>query len=91
MRLKAEAKAKVVQKSRHWPLIDVLLGFRPAPGSGTARHESSGPGSGGIEGSAGTGDDVHGSTTFLIYVIGRFVPASPDTLSLEPCGKIGYA
>ena len=60
------------ERERRWSTraADALRGFRPAPGSGTARHESLGPGSGGIEGGARTGDDVHGSTTFFIYVIG---------------------
>ncbi|KAF8259628.1 hypothetical protein EI94DRAFT_1009151 [Lactarius quietus] len=41
---------------------DALHGFRPVPGAGTARHESLGPGSGGVEGGARTGDDGHRST-----------------------------
>ncbi|KAF8259016.1 hypothetical protein EI94DRAFT_1790723 [Lactarius quietus] len=49
---------------------DALRGFRPAPGPGTGRHESLGPGSDGVEGGAGTGDGGLGSKIFFIYVIG---------------------
>jgi hypothetical protein len=65
------------ERERRWSTraADALRGFRPAPGPGPARHESSGPGSGGIEGGARTGDDAHGSTTFFIYVIGGTSPS----------------
>ncbi|KAF8263823.1 hypothetical protein EI94DRAFT_1806655 [Lactarius quietus] len=64
------------ERERRWSTraADALRGFRPAPGAGTARHESLGPGSGGVEGGARTGDDGHGSTTFFIYVIGGYYP-----------------
>lgn len=65
------------ERERRWSTraADALRGFRPAPGAaGTARHESSAPGSGAGEGGARTGDDGHGSTTFFIYVIGGYYP-----------------
>ncbi|KAF8260984.1 hypothetical protein EI94DRAFT_1810948 [Lactarius quietus] len=64
------------ERERRWSTraADALRGFRPAPGAGTARHESLGSGSGGVEGGARTGDDGHGSTTFFIYVIGGYYP-----------------
>ncbi|KAI9451124.1 hypothetical protein BJY52DRAFT_130832 [Lactarius psammicola] len=64
------------ERERRWSTraADALRGFRPAPGPGTTRHESSGPGSGGGESGARTGDDGHGSTTFFIYVIGGYYP-----------------
>ncbi|KAH8978098.1 hypothetical protein EDB92DRAFT_1821859 [Lactarius akahatsu] len=64
------------ERERRWSTraADALRGFRPAPGAGTARHESSAPGAGAGEGGARTGDDGHGSTTFFIYVIGGYYP-----------------
>ena len=64
------------ERERRWSTraADALRGFRPAPGPGTARHESMGPGTGGAESGARTGDDGHGSTTFFIYVIGGTPP-----------------
>ncbi|KAH9165524.1 hypothetical protein EDB89DRAFT_2133995 [Lactarius sanguifluus] len=71
------------ERERRWSTraADALRGFRPPPGAGTARHESSAPGSGAGEGGARTGDDGHGSTTFFIYVIGGTSPNSPFSWS----------
>lgn len=64
------------ERERRWSTraADALRGFRPPSGPGTARHESSGPGSGAGEGGARISDDGHGSTTFFIYVIGGYYP-----------------
>ncbi|KAF8260990.1 hypothetical protein EI94DRAFT_840772 [Lactarius quietus] len=64
------------ERERRWSTraADALRGYRPTPGAGTARHESLGPSSGGVEGGSRKGDDGHGSTTFFIYVIGGYYP-----------------
>ncbi|KAH9953134.1 hypothetical protein BC827DRAFT_1273804 [Russula dissimulans] len=61
-------------RERRWSsrATDAFHGLRPVHGSGSTRRERSGSSS--SEGDTRAGDDVHGSTTFFIYVIGGYYP-----------------
>ncbi|KAF8267366.1 hypothetical protein EI94DRAFT_1701062 [Lactarius quietus] len=62
------------ERERRWSTCaaDTLRGFRPAPGPGSAQHESLGLGSGSVKGGAQTGNGGYRSTRFFIYVIGGY-------------------